>query len=159
MLSYHDAGRFRWGYQVTDSTNVIRGVKLLLDETQLFRYQPAIASQAVIERLKKSPVEVCGEYLKMLVEHAREILNRRFRSALDSMELHYILTVPAVWSDKAKDATLQAACLANIPKSNLTLLSEPEAAAVYAIRTIQPNTMAVRLEFCQSSEGSKANMS
>lgn len=38
---------------------------------------------------------------------------------------------------------MQAAHLAGIPAANLTLLSEPEAAAVYAIRTIQPNTIAV----------------
>lgn len=60
------------------------------------------------------------------------------------MNLQFILTVPAVWSDKAKDATMQAACLAGIPSQDLFLVSEPEAAAVYAIRSIQPNTIAVR---------------
>jgi molecular chaperone DnaK (HSP70) len=59
------------------------------------------------------------------------------------MDLQFIMTVPAVWSDKAKDATMQAATLAGIPSAGLFLVSEPEAAAVYAIQTIQPNTMTV----------------
>lgn len=95
--------------------------------------------------MRSTPVRVSGEYLKYLVTHVRDLLSRRFGTSLRAIQLDYILTVPAVWSDKAKDATLQAACLAGIPRSNLFLLSEPEAAAVYAIRTIQPNSMAVRV--------------
>jgi molecular chaperone DnaK (HSP70) len=60
------------------------------------------------------------------------------------MDLQFVMTVPAVWSDKAKDATMQAAILAGIPSAALFLVSDPEAAAVYAIQTIQPNTMTVR---------------
>lgn len=73
----------------------------------------------------------------------REVLKRRFSSALQTMDLHYILTVPAIWSDAAKDATMRSAFKAGISGSNLTLLSEPEAAAVYAIQTVQPNSIKV----------------
>jgi hypothetical protein len=59
------------------------------------------------------------------------------------MDLSFVLTVPAVWSDKAKDITLNAAHLAGVPPNKLTLLSEPESAALYALRTIQPNTIKV----------------
>lgn len=133
----------RWGYQVTEQMESIQGVKLLLDGSQKFRYLPAVESEAAIENMKSTPIEVSGKYLKFLVDHAKELLQKRFGTALRTMQLDYILTVPAVWSDKAKDATLQAACLAGISRSNLFLLSEPEAAAVYAIRTIQPNSLAV----------------
>lgn len=93
--------------------------------------------------MKKSPIDVVGDYLQGLVAHVLEVLNRRFSTALQTMQLHYILTVPAVWSDKAKDATIQAAHLAGIEMSDLTFLSEPEAAAVYAVQTIQPNSIMV----------------
>jgi molecular chaperone DnaK (HSP70) len=95
--------------------------------------------------MKKSAITASGEYVGMLVAHVKNILKNRFGSALQAMNLQFVMTVPAVWSDKAKDATMQVACLGNIPKNNLFLVSEPEAAAVYAIRTIQPNTIAVRL--------------
>ncbi|CAG8191229.1 unnamed protein product [Penicillium olsonii] len=95
----------------------------------------------MIEKLKKTPVDVVGDYLERLVFHLMEVLKRRFSTALQTMELQYILTVPAVWSDKAKDATMRAAHLAKIPPSALILLSEPEAAAVYAIHTVQPNSL------------------
>lgn len=62
-----------------------------------------------------------------------------------TMDLEYILTVPAVWSDKAKHNTLMAAHQGGIPVGKVKLLSEPEAAAVYAIQTIQPNVIEVRI--------------
>ncbi|CAG7988223.1 unnamed protein product [Penicillium salamii] len=91
--------------------------------------------------MNKTPVDIVADYLERLVAHLMEVLNRRFSTALQTMELRYLLTVPAVWSDKAKDATLRAAHLAKIPASALTFLAEPEAAAVYAIQTIQPNSI------------------
>lgn len=130
----------------------IRGVKLLLDESQPVRYVPAADSQQIIQALEKKPVDVASDYMKLIVSHAKLILDRRgMRSLLETLDIQYVLTIPGVWSDKAKDLTMQAACLAGIPRNNLTLLSEPEAAAVYAIRTIQPNTMAVCMHGSQHS--------
>ena len=48
------------------------------------------------------------------------------------MDKQYVLSVPAVWSDKAKDATLRAARNAGI--SPITLIKEPEAAALFTIK-------------------------
>lgn len=92
----------RWGYQVGDETGALRGVKLLLDESKQVRYQPAIKSKRIIEDMNSTPVQVAGDYLTFLASHAREILDRRFGSALPAIQLEYDLTVPAVWSDKAK---------------------------------------------------------
>lgn len=125
-------------------------MKLLLDESQVYRFEPARQSKLLIEEMKKTPVEVVGDYLQRLVAHAMEILNRRFSTALKTMEISFFLTVPAVWSDKAKDLTSRAASLAKIPTTSLTLLSEPEAAAVYAIQTIQPNSIKVCLHHSAS---------
>ncbi|KAJ5339952.1 hypothetical protein N7452_006680 [Penicillium brevicompactum] len=142
VFSYEDKG-VRWGYQVDQSAyrgkkqQPIRGVKLLLDESQKYRYDPAKESEKTLKTLKRSPVEASGDYLGKIVAHARDILLRRFGTALEAMDLQYVLTVPAVWSDKAKDSTRQAAYAAGIDFAKLTLLSEPEAAAVYAIRTME----------------------
>ncbi|KAJ5219672.1 hypothetical protein N7468_008876 [Penicillium chermesinum] len=133
-----------WGYQVNDEVhpNAIRGLKLLLDDSKPVTYRPSIEAKSHLKSLGKSTVDAIADYLRALVGHAKEILRRRFDSALDIMEIQYILTVPAVWSDKAKDLTMQAGCRAGIPRAQLSLLSEPESAAIYAIRAIQPNTMA-----------------
>ncbi|KAJ5258405.1 hypothetical protein N7524_009961 [Penicillium chrysogenum] len=143
----YDNERMKWGYQTDQSIHpgkeqrLIQGVKLLLDESQKFRYLPASDSQGIIKDLNKTPVEVAGDYLGKVVAHAQDVLARRFGAALQTMDLEYILTVPAVWSDKGKDYTRQAAQRAGISPASLRLLSEPEAAAVCAIRTIQPNTI------------------
>jgi molecular chaperone DnaK (HSP70) len=143
LISYDNHG-IQWGYQVDDMKAVVRGVKLLLDKGQTFRYAPAVESERIIQGLGKEPVGVSGEYMRMMVSHAKQILDRRgIGNFLDTLDVQYILTIPGVWSDKAKSLTIEAAYLAGIPRCNLSLLSEPEAGAVYAIRTIQPNSMAV----------------
>ena len=138
-----------WGYQSDQSIHpgyhqrLIQGVKLLLDESQKFRYVPASDSQEIIKDLNKTPVEVAGDYLGKVVAHAQHVLARRYGTALRTINLEYVLTVPAVWSDKAKEYTRQAAQRAGMSTASLKLLSEPEAAAICAIRTIQPNTISV----------------
>jgi molecular chaperone DnaK (HSP70) len=145
-ISY-DNKKFSWGFQTTYSEEVIRGLKLLLDPDQETNYQPSLEAKRLLKRLGKTPGQVTTEYLKELVGHAKGILKRRFGPAADEMDLSFVLTVPAVWSDKAKDITLNAAHLASVPPNKLTLLSEPESAALYALRTIQPNTIKVIIFF------------
>lgn len=142
MFNYCN-GKMQWGYQAVDASTSIKGVKLLLDEKQTYHYGPSMEANDLLQSMKKSAISATGEYVGKLVAHAKNTLKRRFGGALQTMELQFIMTVPAVWSDKAKDATMQAARMAGIPIADLFLVSEPEAAAVYAIRTIQPNTMAV----------------
>lgn len=59
-------------------------------------------------------------------------------------KVEFVLTVPAVWSDSAKNATLQAAERAGMGnRHELKLISEPEAAAIYTLKAIQPNYLKV----------------
>ncbi|PCH00435.1 Heat shock protein 70 family [Penicillium occitanis (nom. inval.)] len=133
--------RFLWGWQALAlSPEPIRGVKLLLDESQSYRYSPSLNANKLLGAMKKSPVDIASEYLKALA-HTNEMLERRLGSAYNDMDRKFVLTVPAVWSDKAKDNTLKAAINAGIPEHRLALLSEPEAAALYTLRAIQPNTI------------------
>lgn len=65
-----------------------------------------------------------------------EILPRRYsKQFVLSTKLQVILTVPAVWSNAAKDATLKAAEAAGIGH-NIGMISKPEAAAVYTLQAI-----------------------
>jgi len=56
---------------------------------------------------------------------------------VDSTPIEYILTVPAVWSDKSKSDTLWCASQAGFgPMDKIRLITEPEAAAVYTFTTV-----------------------
>ncbi|KAJ5742565.1 actin-like ATPase domain-containing protein [Penicillium nucicola] len=131
----------KWGYQVGPLCEVVRGSKLLLDESQDQEYAPSLASKSLLAHYGKNAVQVSGEYLGHLVFHVKDTLQRRFGDSAKSMELKFELTVPAVWSDKAKDATLRAAIIAGINSQQISLVSEPEAAALHSLRTIQPNSI------------------
>ncbi|KAE8332614.1 hypothetical protein BDV39DRAFT_189219 [Aspergillus sergii] len=143
VISY-DGQRTYWGYQVRPFTEAFRGVKLLLDESQETKYTPSLASKVLLGKRKTNAVQVMADYLKYLVEYAKSVLQRRFGIPAKDMDLRFTLTVPAVWSDTAKDRTLNAAVQANIRPQDVTLVSEPEAAALYTLRSIESNSMVVR---------------
>ena len=140
---YYDGWKMRWGYQVNDCQAAIHGVKLLLDDNLKYSYGPSCRSKKLLQSIGEDVTEAAGDYVREIVSHAKNVLHHRFGKALESMDLQFFMTVPAIWSDKAKDATMQIACQAGIAQKNLYMISEPEAAAVCAIQTIKPNNLAV----------------
>ncbi|KAG0311168.1 Heat shock 70 kDa protein 12A [Dissophora globulifera] len=89
-----------------------------------------------------NPVSVpaaISDYLYALHEYAADKILQEFGPSYSRKRFRYCLTVPAMWSDKAKDVMRQAAIRANIIKETdhpdrLMLVSEPEAAALYCER-------------------------
>jgi molecular chaperone DnaK (HSP70) len=81
----------------------------------------------------KQPVDYAADYLTNLVQYVlTETLPKHFgRQFLQKQQISYIITVPAIWKDKAQELTRQAAQRAGISRRKLMLISEPEAAAVY----------------------------
>ncbi|EAU31290.1 predicted protein [Aspergillus terreus NIH2624] len=137
----YENNAIHWGYQTGDMAGTIYGVKLLLDDSHKPKYQPAAEARDFIKERETTPVRVASDYLRKLVAHAQDTLDQRFGSAVQSLGLEYVLTVPAVWSDMAKSASIVAAEEAGIPERHLTLVSEPEAAALHCLHSIQPNTI------------------
>ena len=86
-----------------------------------------------------------SDYLTQLYKHTMETLTRRYGETFMSMtKVQFVLTVPAVWSDSAKNATLQAAEKAGMGKvGDLKIISEPEAAAVYTLKTVQSSNVKI----------------
>jgi len=79
----------------------------------------------------KRAVDVTTDFLNCVVQY---LLNDRFSKTfgndfLQNQPISYIITVPAVWSEKAKELTRQAAVSAGIPSEEINLITEPEAAA------------------------------
>lgn len=82
-----------------------------------------------------SPQKLTTDYLKALRDHAEEsyrgsVLKAVFRRT----QLEYAITVPAVWNEKARNLTARCAIEAGMGlEDKLHIISEPEAAAMYAI--------------------------
>ncbi|KNG87612.1 hypothetical protein ANOM_003618 [Aspergillus nomiae NRRL 13137] len=144
----YEGGRVRWGYEVTFQKNIICGFKILLDEDQQAHSIAEIFSKQLLDERGLSPREAVADYLNKLIGHGREILRRRFGDAVQRLEIQYVLTVPAGWSDKAKDATRLACSAGGIPLSDIYLISEPEAAALHCLRVMQPNIIQDVISYC-----------
>ncbi|KAF9138283.1 Heat shock 70 kDa protein 12A [Linnemannia schmuckeri] len=90
----------------------------------------------------KSPITVpdaIADYLKAFHEYAAGEIEQQLAKRYTRERFRYCLTVPAMWSDKAKGVMRRAAIQAGMIKKNdkedrLMLVSEPEAAAMYCER-------------------------
>ncbi|XP_069106430.1 heat shock 70 kDa protein 12A-like [Argopecten irradians] len=62
------------------------------------------------------------------------------RNPMKIIDIHWVLTVPAIWTEPAKQYMREAATEAGIPPEDLQIVLEPEAAAVYC-RSLQDGTL------------------
>ncbi|XP_033740146.1 heat shock 70 kDa protein 12B-like [Pecten maximus] len=77
-------------------------------------------------------MDVFAAGIKYLRDHFHTVLRGQFRSGLvGSSEIQWVLTVPAIWNEAAKQFMRMAAVKAGISGDCLTLALEPEAAALY----------------------------
>ncbi|KAK4895262.1 hypothetical protein LTR27_006605 [Elasticomyces elasticus] len=141
-------GQMRWGLQIKPDEDRLRCLKLLLDPSQHIPDHvmlPDVRHQLMA--CGKDVKTIVAEYLRAVYDHTKVILGRRYGQAfVSATKLTVILTVPAVWSDAAKDATLKAAEAAGMGGS-LAMISEPEAAAVYTLQAMQPNHLKIGHNF------------
>lgn len=79
------------------------------------------------------------DYLSGIFGHFVHIIHSQIgRSIFENSSVQFVLTVPAIWSENAKQRTLEAfERVPNLPSIHSTsLLSEPEAAAIAAIQEL-----------------------
>lgn len=86
-----------------------------------------------------SPRKLTTDYLKAVHSHVERMLLRNVtEAALRRTERKYVITVPAVWKEKARNLTAKCAIDADMgPEDRLHIITEPEAAAMYAISTFK----------------------
>ncbi|GIJ81658.1 hypothetical protein Asppvi_000157 [Aspergillus pseudoviridinutans] len=144
----------RWGYQVEPGMSSYSWTKLLLDQgAPLTQYDDSTletASKTGILKLPegKSAVDVVADYLSEVYQHILKTISKNITEAdLLITPLEFWFTVPAIWSDRALDATRTAAQRAGFGKTSLRpmdqifLISEPEAAAVTALKKYTTSSM------------------
>ncbi|KAF3162215.1 hypothetical protein TWF225_009592 [Orbilia oligospora] len=160
-IAYGADGTYRWGYLIPPGLARLAWAKLDLDEDNFYENQeenpeeyvdlqdpfaetsvPAEDEFPMAEGMRhnplnKSPVDVVADYLTALYDVIMSNLRRaQGENFINRTAIDWVMTVPAVWSEKAQALTKEAASRAGIgqrEKDRLFLLSEPEAAAVYAI--------------------------
>jgi len=115
-----------------------RGLSDIADRKQLQNYQFTDESAGMVKLQtisgEISPVQVAAEILRVLVLRGEEA----FAGRLDGI----VITVPAYFDEAQRQATRDAAALADIPV--LRLLNEPTAAAIaYGLESGEQGTIAI----------------
>ncbi|OAX80402.1 hypothetical protein ACJ72_05262 [Emergomyces africanus] len=134
----------RWGYQVLPGMTAFSWTKLLLDQNApLSKYDdPGLekASEIGILRLPegKRATDVVSDYLSEVYHHILQRIGKQItEDTLRATPLEFWFTVPAIWSDQAQNATVNAARQAGFgtrPNDEIFLISEPEAAAIASLK-------------------------
>lgn len=91
-----------------------------------------------------TPASVTTDYIRALLKHVYHVLKMQLGPAFDSMTFTNVITVPATWSDKAQAELRKCAEEAGMGDLfEIRIISEPEAAAVHALRASSPNNLKV----------------
>ncbi|THY31437.1 actin-like ATPase domain-containing protein [Aureobasidium pullulans] len=136
--------KIKWGFQFKPEEPRLKCIKLFLDRNQkLPHFVSPLDTAAHLRQCDRTVMDAVSDYLGQIYTHTMETLNRRYGESFMAMtKVEFVLTVPAVWSDSAKNATLQAAEKAGMGKKHeLRLISEPEAAMLHALKTVQPHNL------------------
>ncbi|KAI0905828.1 hypothetical protein F4823DRAFT_632251 [Ustulina deusta] len=139
-VRYLANGEFEWGAQIPQdaSHEACRLFKLALEPEMLQKATDAIGEVQLPANVDK----IITDYMTGLWGHVVEFICEEF-SCNKLKNVHVVLTVPAIWSDLSKQRTVQAfRNIPNLDKSvTVTLLSEPEAAAISALRDIDKSAL------------------
>lgn len=132
---YKNGKLIKWGHQkpgvrdVKDGVNTISMFKLLLSGDPKSEHIPNLPQGVTV-------VQAISDYLKAIFNFTLGSMSDTLGKEVDQSKLRFCLTVPAVWTEKAKIIMREAAIEAGIvspedPQDRLLLVGEPEAAALY----------------------------
>jgi molecular chaperone DnaK (HSP70) len=137
----------QWGFSIpitAPQDEVIEWFKLDLDPT-LQQMGAAVSSAAT--RGGRSVDTLVTDYISALGNHLTYTLREKLGDqVVKSTPLEFVVTVPAIWSDLAKEKTklaCQKAAGLSATKSQIHLISEPEAAAIYALHGLDPHGLMI----------------
>ncbi|XP_071124637.1 heat shock 70 kDa protein 12A-like [Mytilus edulis] len=75
-------------------------------------------------------IKVFQSVIQFLKDHLFKSISDEIKGIQEN-DLHYVLTVPAIWEDSAKEFMREAATMAGIKTGQLSIALEPEAASIY----------------------------
>lgn len=115
-------------------------------EENTLESSPAQASARILEKMGLNAVDVIQEFLSRVREQTQEAMVRKYGNEfVQKCPTEWVLTIPAIWSDAARQRMVDAATKAGFGthREDFRLVSEPEAAAAYTLKEIQPNNLNV----------------
>jgi molecular chaperone DnaK (HSP70) len=131
QVAYREEG-ILWGSSIPSDVPRHMWTKLQLDNKQTG------------EAANKQADDVITDYLTQIKAHLIKNFDRKYGATLwRTMPITLVVTVPAVWSDLAKARTLEAVDKAGFntrqfpQRVNTIITTEPEAAAIYTIKTLR----------------------
>ncbi|PBP26486.1 actin-like ATPase domain-containing protein [Diplocarpon rosae] len=133
-----------WGPDIADALAPTGYPKPGVQKVEWFKLQLMLSGNTYIDPINlpplppgKSEVDVAADYLFKLRQAMRTQLQKALGEVFNREErnIRYYLTVPAIWNDAGKAATraaaIQAGFLRDENDNRLTLITEPEAAALF----------------------------
>lgn len=137
--------RNKWGFDVQAKLTSYSWTKLLLDKNAAATPQddPALFEVQGLGMLRlpdfRNAEGVCEDFLREVYDHISKKLREEITTlTFDTTPQECWITLPAIWSDEAKDATLSAARKAGFGSrvgDEIFTIAEPEAAAIYTLRS------------------------
>ncbi|KAH7020085.1 hypothetical protein EDB80DRAFT_633332 [Ilyonectria destructans] len=137
-----------WGPDIADALAPTGYPKPGVQKVEWFKLQLMLSGNTYIDPINlpplppgKSEIDVAADYLFKLRQAMRTALQKTLGEVFNREErnIRYYLTVPAIWNDAGKAATrsaaIQAGFLRDENDNRLTLVSEPEAAALFCSKT------------------------
>jgi hypothetical protein len=115
-MLYDRPSQFKWGFEVGQlASNKIEAFKLFLDPgLPKPLYISAMVVQTELNRLKKTAVDVTRDFMRSLYQWAlTHIEDQHLNEYLEIVTVKFVVSMPAVWPEKARQATLQVS--ANFP--------------------------------------------
>ncbi|KLU92190.1 hypothetical protein MAPG_11136 [Magnaporthiopsis poae ATCC 64411] len=92
-------------------------------------------------------VEVITDLLSEIRIKTYDELKKRYGEAvLSTMRKELVVTIPAVWSERAKGLTLKAVMGAGWAADKISTVTEPEAAAIYTLRSMAESSSKVEID-------------
>ncbi|KAI9730180.1 MAG: hypothetical protein M1818_008274 [Claussenomyces sp. TS43310] len=137
-----------WGPDIADALAPTGYPKPGVQKVEWFKLQLMLSGNTYIDPINlpplppgKSEIDVAADYLFKLRQAMRNQLQKTLGEVFNREErnIRYFLTVPAIWNDAGKAATraaaIQAGFLRDENDNRLTLVTEPEAAAMFCSKT------------------------
>ncbi|KAK0665366.1 putative heat shock protein family 70 protein [Cercophora samala] len=165
QLSYSvtPKGCEQYGYDIDDNSLVLKKTKIQLEAmgtrldelrtlSELLKElrdldlsEEEVIENGIPEHLAKEPEEIVKDYLDEIAQKTEKVINSDVgRHVLSNVAIDLVVTHPAIWSDRALNATYRAVRAAFnhdlFPKlENISFVSEPVACAHFTLREAWKN--------------------
>lgn len=141
LLVYERDGGYRWGFQVDENEARHEWFKLglysELENSELVNKYPSTTALPWVGGEQCESLII--DYLKSLKEHVENYINEKYPSnVIRRMPREYIVTVPAIWPERAQNTTRTCAARAGMGghTERVRIITEPEAAGIYALKNM-----------------------